>query len=497
MKFTAYDFLVRILGLWFVNHTSHQISKRFNNKLTDMSPTEQPSIVYLSSQKRFLDGNELVSPPMSHYLDNLNQEQNQPQHSDSFTSLYIPELSLPEPAIPILPISKKKCFNIKCVKNISYYFLNVIYICFILATVSWKPIYKIIHIDKYPHWMANSFMYIIPLQYLVELNYFRTSHFYKTLSTNPGYANILNYYSICVLAASIIAAISSVFLYMFTNDVDMYKKESFYSVNELILLGIVCIFEHFFSYCIFFCSIFTFSTVFTVHSIAMHKFAKFVNDMRYDTTSINEIYEEYIVHKKEYEKSVEYLNTMFATTTILGGLATYGVFIHLPIGKFVIDIFDISYIILYIIAEIVYFYSIHKVREAINMINTTIFSGSFTKKYLSRQPFQESSLSIHPSIKSFKDIDLSHETEETRLLSLSNNINKMSRHISCISTNINDSMNSNDWVVLSMLVKRPWDNFTLLGFQVENAGFAQRILTVFFTYIAIATSLQDKMDLHT
>ncbi|AYV84009.1 MAG: hypothetical protein Hyperionvirus15_47 [Hyperionvirus sp.] len=195
-------------------------------------------------------------------------------------------------------------------------------------------------------------------------------------------------------------------------------------------------------------------------------------------------------HKEAYEKSVDHLNTMFATTTLLGALASFGVFVHIPMGLFVMDIFDILYIILYIIGEIVYFYSINRVRKSITHIQTTIFSGNFIKRYLSRQPFQESSLDIHPSMKSLKDMDA-----ESDIGSISYSINRMSKHVACISTNISDTMTSTDWLIMSKLMDIPWKNFTLVGFQVENIGFINRIGAVIFGLL-MASGFLSMMDLH-
>lgn len=481
---TAYDFLLKILGLWFVNYTSHKISRRFGHK-RDQSPG--------------IDA--LGSPPLSHYVMTPASSSSSTLQSDAIELQTLPELTLPPPigmSQSFLPgPTEQRCLTVKCVKTVSYYLLNILYIVFILTMICWKPIYKVINIGLYPHWMSNTFIYIIPIQYFVELVYFRTSHFYRTLSTNPAYTHAVNSYSKCVLVASLLASTLSVFLYVFTNYLDIYQHvKDGASLNRLILFGVVCVFEHFYSYCIFFCSIFTFSTVFTIHSMTINRFAKFVNDMEYDVASINKIYNQYNNHKRQYEKSVDHLNMMFATTTLLGFIASYGVFVHVPRGDFIIDVFDILYIILYILAEIVYFYSIYKVRKAITTIQTTIFSGTFARKYLTRQPFQEPTMTQHPSMKNVRDIAHPDDAPlDARFNEISVNINRINKHISCISANVHDSLTSGDWIIMSRVMAEPWKNFALLGFEVEGTTFIKRIGAIVFLYIS-TSRFQERIDLH-
>jgi hypothetical protein len=482
MKSTAYDSLVRILGLWFVNYTSHLISERFDPK----PHSRQPSSPEFTS----------VSPPngltSSGRLKSFEMEIND-----------IPELNLPAQAMGSINTTNdasqrsKPKVSCKCFKTFMYYFLNICYICFILTMICWKPIYKINNASKYPHWMANAFMYIIPLQYLTELIYFRTSHFYKTLSMQKDFAYVANFYSKFALIASSIASIVSVLLFTFTDNLDIYVTLKQHApTNKLIFLGTVCAFEHFYSYCIFFCSIFTFAIVFIIHGMAINKFSTFVNAMKYDVASVNYIFNTYINLKKEYEKSVDHLNTMFATTTILGLLSTYGAFSHMPMHAFVQDIFDVLYIILYIIAEMIYFYSIYRVRKAITLIKTTILSGVFARKYLSRQPFQEPTMSLHPSIGNFKNlVHIDQGTIDASISDIVSNMNKINKHIACMSSNMRDTMTSGDWIILTKLVTVKWKNFTLLGFEVEDTQFVKRIGAIVMTYI-LTSKFQDKFDLH-
>ncbi|AYV80665.1 MAG: hypothetical protein Harvfovirus4_29 [Harvfovirus sp.] len=201
-------------------------------------------------------------------------------------------------------------------------------------------------------------------------------------------------------------------------------------------------------------------------------------------------------HKEAYEQSVDKLNTMFATTTILGAFATYGVFVHIPMKQFAMDIFDILYIILYILAEIVYFTNITRIRKSIMHIQETISSRSFIKRYLSRQPFQETSMVVHPSMKAMSELDLSNESVQVDINSIENSMNKVSRHIGCISTNIGDSITSIDWLIMSKLMDVRWKNFTLFGFQVENIGFVNRIGAILFG-IFMTSRWAGTMDLHT
>ena len=73
--------------------------------------------------------------------------------------------------------------------------------------------------------------------------------------------------------------------------------------------------------------------------------------MKYDVNSVYYLHKHFIELKDRYEESVSHLNMMFSTTTILGLFATYGGLVHMFIGKFVFNIFDIVYIFLFVVLE--------------------------------------------------------------------------------------------------------------------------------------------------
>lgn len=494
MKATYYNILLKTLGLWFVNYTSHKINEFKINTNKDNTVNEQ---------RKASESENKMSPSIEHFAIELDDLSLKDKDIDSPTSpnmLQFKRLEDDEKETeqnPKSQIESKKFFHkhSKLIKTILYYLLNILYMMFILVTIFWKPIYKIIHIRTYKHFMSNAFVFVIPIQYFIELIYFRTSHFCRMLSIDQKYARLVNDYSKFVLITSLIASIVSVLLYWTTDALDIYDVIKETTPNKKLMICVICAFDHFYSCCIFICSVFTFATVFIIHSMSMTTFSSFVNRMKYTSESVNKIYVEYINLKKQYEESVEHLNIMFSTTTIFGLLASYGVVIHIKTGNFVFDIFDICCIILYVVAEFVYFYSIYKVTKSIDLIQMTIISGEFTQKFLKRQPFQSTSMSVFPPFNNNSEkLDDSQQSE--MLHQLQNSIERLNMHVSCISLNLRDSLTTDDWVVVEQLISRPWKNFTLFGFTVENAEFVKRISAVIFMYV-LSSSAKEIIDLHT
>lgn len=520
MNNTAYTTLLRILGLWFINHTNEkkkykrESKKRKNSNIDKEDEIEKYKKIddnsklsnYINELKKMDDRREKEL--------NINNKDNDIVELDiidmegfklsSELDIFNRKLSVEDINEENTDLSRKRCKFIKnkTFRKIGYYTLNILYVIFILSIICWKPIYEILHFNKNSHFMANSFVFIIPIQYLVEINYFKTSHFYKTLSQYPKYINVVNYYARFIIIASVIAMIMSLFTFVYFDKMDVYeiiiKDKSF---GMKVLFAFICAFDHFYSCCIFFCSMLTFLCIFTIHTNEINKLAKFVKNMRYDINSVYYLHKYFIELKDRYEESVDHLNIMFSTTTILGLFASYGGIVHMFIGKFVYNIFDIIYILLYIATEIIYFYSIYKVRTSIKSIRETILSGKFTRKYLKRQLFQISPLNKYHDEEDNNSGSLSYNEEEKSIIiekrynKIRKDLEKIDEHVNCISSNFRDNMLTLDWSIMTRLTEIPWKNFTLLGFAVENTEFIKRIFALVWIFL-ITSPFYNNFDLH-
>jgi hypothetical protein len=414
MQTTAYTLLLKCLGLWFVDHSSKQIE--FGTELKDLQ-ISQNTIVEISDS---YDSKEEAIE------DEYKQENTTPRA--------------------------------KLIKRNYWGFLNIIYVAFIYFIISWKPIYKLININEYPHYMANAFIFIIPLQYSIERSYFNKTHFYKTLKSINCEKRITMYSKI-ILFTSCVTSLLSLVIYLETNMLDVYDtlKSTHNSLTNNILFALLCVLEHFYSNCIFFCSILSFSSVFMIHSILIDSFSESL-DLE-NKENINKIITTYTELKSNYNDSVSYLNIMFSVTTVFGAIASFGVFVHIYKQYIIYDLFTLSYVVLYILAEIAYFYSIYKVRKSIERIRKTISSVSFTKKYLKQTSYQ-----------------LSPTHTQTNIY-------------------IRNTSMCNSWIAMSMLVKTPWDSFTILGFTVENPAFIQKAFALLCIFL-LTLPIRSYFDLH-
>lgn len=447
MTINYYNLLLHTLGLWFIKYEYE----------TDFEEIDE------NNKNKYII--ELES------MDRRRQRKISESQEESEKNLLIDNIQSDE--------NKRGTINIK---KIMLNILNIFYILFILLTITWKPIYKIMNINHIHHYMANSFMFIIPIQYLIELVYFKSSHFHNTLSLYPKYHKIVDNYAKTILCTSLIASIISIFVFLYYDDIDIYKDLKYdLPTNKFIIFTIICAFDHFFSTCVFFCSIFTFLVVFTIHSNAIDKLSKNIEQMEYQSENIYHLHKHYTELRDRYSESVKNLNLIFSATSILGLFATYGALIHIYLGEFIYDVFDIIDVILYLTVEIVYFHSIYKVRKSIKLIHKTIVSGRFTEKYLRRQLFEQKNNSNNSSKVNLNYQLIENETIIKRL----NEINKR----------IKDNQIMSDWFTMIRITEIPWKNFTILGFAVQNTTFIKKIFAIVWLYI-LTSPLQEYFDLH-
>jgi hypothetical protein len=401
--------------------------------------------------------------------------------------------------------------------------LNFLYILTILTIVSWSSVYKIIfyfNSNQYKNFLTNSFMVTIPLLYIAELIYFKHSHLQKIFQipntpviTSNCVKNssetsnaikdeqdiqterknsflsffneqneasskediILNNYALTIFITSFVIATASIIVFYLSNMIEVYD----YIKHKSFLFGVLCFFENFYSCLIFLCSVVTFTAIFNIHSESIKEFSVYVNDMQYDINTVNKMFLNYLDLKASYDDSVKKLNSLFSITTFIGFFALYGLVDSMILPT---NIFDLFYIIMYLISECVYFYTINKVGKAISLIQYTIFSGSFTQKYLKRQPYQEEVhlipyetisptgiMSRVVSANSIQSYDVAFNNEM--------NIKKIHQ----IYKIAKDGQTSLDWLILSKLMSVPWKHIELFGFDVDGYNLLKKsiILWIF------------------
>lgn len=397
--------------------------------------------------------------------------------------------------------------------------LNFLYILMILMIVSWSSIYKIIfyfNSDRYTNFLTNSFMVTIPLLYISELIYFKHSHLQKIFqiqntpilttiypknnsseasntNTQPERKNsffneqseasskediILNNYALTIFITSFLVATTSVIIFCLSNMIEVYD----YIKHKSFLFGVLCFFENFYSCLIFLCSVVTFTAIFNIHSETIKEFSVYVNDMQYDINTVNKMFINYLELKASYDDSVKKLNSLFSITTFVGFFALYGLIDTMILPT---NIFDLFYIIMYLLAECVYFYTINKVGKAISLIQYTIFSGSFTQKYLKRQPYQEEVHlipyeTISPTGINTPFVNMSRVVSANSIqsydIAYNNEINIKKIHQ--IYKITKDGQTSLDWLILSKLMSVPWKHIELFGFDVDGYNLLKKSIIV-------------------
>lgn len=403
--------------------------------------------------------------------------------------------------------------------------LNFIYILTILTIVSWSSFYKIFfyfNSNHYTNLLTNSFMVTIPLLYIAELIYFKHSHLQKifqipntpiltaireknnSLDSSNSKENeqdiqlerknsflsfvnnqndesaILNNYALTIFITSFLVATASIIVFYLSNNIEVYD----YIKHKSPWFAILCFFENFYSCLIFLCSVVTFTAIFNIHSESIKEFSVYVNEMQYDINTVNKMFLNYLELKASYDDSVKKLNSLFSITTFVGFFALYGLIDSLTLPK---NIFDLFYIIMYIISECLYFYTINKVGKAISLIQYTIFSGSFTQKYLKRQPYQEETLHLLPSPteittpfpKNLNNMSRVISTNSIQSYDVAYNTNEINtKKIHKTYKIVKDGQTSLDWLILSKLMSVPWKHIELFGFDVDGYNLLKKSIIV-------------------
>lgn len=348
--------------------------------------------------------------------------------------------------------------------------MNVLYVVFIIGIILWRPIYVIVHFHRHTHYMANFFVFVIPVQYVLFFRYVTTLHLYKTIEDSMGVmpSGLVFYrkYQKMTIAISLLFSIISLVVFIMGGDVHVYSSLRNYGIGGVfdVILGTVCLIEHFFICCICMSVFSVFFVVFTIHKHHVKKLIDSINEVNSDG-QFSPLFSEYKNIKCKFEESVSLMNILFSTTTLLGLAASYGTMIHIKIVGF--NILNTMLSVVYFVLEILYFYTIYEIRKYIDYIKTAVVSGSLPQKCMDRKIF-----SVYNS----------EENKANRMYA--DDIAKMQSQI----------VVSMDWFTIRESFTQSWASFSILGFSIENT-LIDKFVALIWIYIAtLATN--DYFDLH-
>jgi hypothetical protein len=508
-----YKLFTRLLGIWEYDNQLLDVSSETNNIKTLHNVSnlnmnhDNLKMVNFGSEKFTIDIDESITKLRSFTPPDeaLNDETKQQLHQNTFMSFS---------TSPILSHVKVKLMRFSHYK----YFFNLLYIAMILVIISWRPIYKIANIREYPHYIANFFIFVIPIQYFIFFTYFRTLHFYQTIlcvdtHNNPSGVKSnrkmkmikTQRYSSLILLTSLICSMITLVMYSIGYEVHIYSQLTMHSPMYIrVFMGLLCFVEHFLSCCIFLGNVSTFSIVFTIRRNSIQRLMNSMDAIHTQDKFFN-FFENYNFNRDLYNDSIEKLNAMFSTTTILGLMSSYGYIRHIPIVD-AIDVTNMIYVSIFLVAESIYMFNIYSSLLMIKRIKTKIISGEISQKCLQRKLFSQkkdrtctiNSRNNACELGEIGRLDGTYgpdklDTEDTNDADTDGLVVEALNHMS---SRLDNQTSLLDWILVKNSVQNiEWKNFTLLGFAIERGNIVNRICVLVGIYI-IAFLHKDYFDMH-
>jgi hypothetical protein len=248
---------------------------------------------------------------------------------------------------------------------------------------------------------------------------------------------------------------------------------------QRIPIYIVIFITLFYSYNIFVSNLIIFSFILIIHCIELKIYksglATYINNPTTSTNSsekmsLLDIVREYSCLKGINDQSISDLNNMFSSITLIGGVAIYFlILLYQPYSAArYVDI------VIYAIAEVVYFCVIYYLRYNVQCIVVLGTSLKFMSKYLVKVPFSD--LEIETKDDSAKvDIELlNHKIKNIKDLTIKTNIR------------VNEIINSQEWILLNIKFNEEWEQFELFGFSINDTTILKKIFAVVCGYFFVS-----------
>ncbi len=364
--------------------------------------------------------------------------------------------------------------------------INTLYVIIILLSLTWSFIYAIVLTVRHREWnyvYSNVFTLAIIIQYFAGWKYNQSNHFIRIARQRHEYHKRIYWSFMIGVMASVSLAIVSVALLVSDANIiiygDIYANAD---LRQKIFTAIALFIDKFYSYNIFFTNMITFATVFTLHSIDIEKYASTLEgyvDNNEGGLTIDSITKEYAELKSHHAKSVTMMNTVFSSITILGAIALY--FLNDNYGtKFAGPLFIVDFVC-FLIIECSYIFVITKVKGAVSSIISIINSPEFTERYLSREELVDFEGDAATSVPCMEDM-----VRRASVVQSSHTIDALIRDIG-LRNMIKSHENAEgiDWMILSWKLSGPWENFQIMGFDIEDTTIIQRAVAGIMITFAI------------
>jgi len=363
-------------------------------------------------------------------------------------------------------VNSKRC-NFNALKKI----LNILYKILVLCILLWPFILSIVEAAQkknIQYFTANLFTSLGVLQFIFGIYYYNKDHYTKSVKRNSEYYTWIYGSHIVAILLSVVIAILSVILLVKNKNLLMFEEIWFeLKIGSKVIFCIAIFINKFYECFVIFTNIVTFSSIFILHSIEIKKFKILIEKFldKEQNVIFDNIMEEHTEKKKYHSESVSKLNALFISTTICGLIGTYFITIYIKKSN-TISVFHYIYIGIFVVTEIIYIYSINKVKSYISDIIDIISSDKIITVYLEQTPFQ----------------DLRPTENNNELVNEIREIKDMCKRTMIKSFEI---VNYVKWQSIHRKLAESWDSFNILGFELDDSTLATKTITVIIGFFMI------------
>ena len=271
------------------------------------------------------------------------------------------------------------------IKMVFKYFYNLV----IFVLISWSIVYAIIltiRTSRVDYIGGYMFQIIFLTQYAFGLKYFSSDHLFTKLADNKKMEKQFDTLMILTLVVSIILATASTTCVAL--DIDISPFSVMEALRQHMSTGVIALlfFDRLFGYLAFLTNASTFVTIMLNHKNEIVEYTNGIKEFMESSVPISDkvsrISVELIDLRERFNDSVEHLNLLFSSLSILGMIDIFFVIEFWVADK--LNSMDIINLATFLFIEYFYINSAQKLRESINKISSDIKLPIYMNNYLQR-----------------------------------------------------------------------------------------------------------------
>ena len=299
------------------------------------------------------------------------------------------------------------------------------------------------------------FFYLIyPIQYIFSLIYYSSDHYYKLIKIWDVKCNDKHCYlskkSIVCIFIIVLSIIISIITYTVSVN-NIYNSR--YKLNNEIF-HIIWIVELFYGRTLILFNLFVFFFIFHIHINNLNEIVEFLEKSNWvyyrDVKDISDICIDIVIKKYELEESIDKLQNIFSSSTILGTIGFITTILNFK--QYGINTYLTILCSIYCIIQLYFFIIIYIIGEQQTKMYDSIRHPIFAAQWLHR-------------VKQIK-LDSIDDNKKQYLLSKEN------------ATSI-------DWIILNTFLKEEWVNFEFFGIPLNDGVLIKKCIGLIGMFISI------------